>query len=84
MLWNVFSNSNQEKNLNSYSLRQLHFPQDLLAAQEGIEIVSGLSIVTTMAPAASRGVSGPKAILKFHHPSTLDYKARQGLQWTDC
>ena len=32
-----------------------------------------------MAPAASREDSRPQAILKYHHPSSLDYRARQVL-----
>ena len=38
-----------------------------------------LGAAATRAPAASREDSRPQAILKFHRPSSLDYRARHGL-----
>ena len=38
-----------------------------------------LGAATLRAPAASREASLPQAILKFHRPSSLDYKAHHGL-----
>ena len=43
----------------------------------GIDHRLGAAILS--APAASREVSRPKANLKFHHHSSLDYKACHGL-----
>ena len=39
-----------------------------------------LGAVALRALAASREDSRPQAILKFHRPSSLDYRARHGLQ----
>ena len=38
-----------------------------------------LGAAALRAPAASRKDSRPQAILKFHNPSGLDYRARHGL-----
>ena len=38
-----------------------------------------LGAAALRAPAASREDSRPQAILKLHRPSSLDYRARQGL-----
>ena len=38
-----------------------------------------LGAAALRAPAASREDSRPQAILKFHRPSSLDYRARHGL-----
>ena len=43
------------------------------------EIYPRIGEITTRAPAASREDSCSQAILKFHHPSSLDYRARHGL-----
>ena len=37
-----------------------------------------LGAAAPRAPAASREDSRPQAILKFHRPSSLDYRARHG------
>ena len=38
-----------------------------------------LGAAALRAPAASREDSRPQAILKLHHPSSLDYRTRNGL-----
>ena len=49
--------------------------------QEGIEIDSRIGAAATKAPAASREDSHPQAILKFHHPNSLDYKVCRELPY---
>ena len=46
----------------------------------GFGIDPWLGAAALKAPAASREDSRLKAILKFHLPSSLDYRARYGLQ----
>ena len=58
------------------SLRQPHQPQEQLAPQEGFRLDPRIDAATTRAPAASREDSRSQAILKLHHPSNLDYRAR--------
>ena len=58
-------------------LWQSHRPKDQPTSQEGID--PRLGEAALRAPAASREDSFPQAILKFHHPSSLDYRACQGL-----
>ena len=53
-------------------------PKDNLLTQVGIGIDPCLGAVTTTAPAVSKRDSCPQAILKFHRPSSLDYRARHG------
>ena len=45
----------------------------------GVEIDSRIGEAATRASAASKEDSHPQAILKFHCPSSLDYRAHQGL-----
>ena len=42
-----------------------------------------LDAIASRVPAASRADSQPQAILKFHCPSSLDYRARYGLPVCD-
>ena len=42
-----------------------------------------LGAAALRAPAASREDSRPQAILKFHRPSSLDYRARHGPKTSD-
>ena len=58
------------------TLTQGHQPE----SQEGTGIDPGLGAATTRVPAASREDSRPQAILKFHPPSSLDYKAATDLR----
>ena len=44
----------------------------------GFDIDHRLGAAALRAPAASREDSCPQTILKFHHPSSLDYRARHG------
>ena len=43
-----------------------------------------LGAAALRAPAASKEDSRPQAILKFDHPSTLDYRACHGLPHLHC
>ena len=52
---------------------------DQPAPQGGVGIDSRLDAAALKAPAASREDSCPQAILKFHLPSSLDYRACHGL-----
>ena len=54
-------------------------PHNQFACQEVIGIDPGLSAVTKMATAASKVQSSPQTIFKFHPPSSLDYRACNGL-----
>ena len=47
--------------------------------QGGFDIDPRLGAAAIGAPAASREDSCPQAIIKFHFPTSLDYKARHGL-----
>ena len=47
--------------------------------QEGPYDNHTIGAATLRAPAASKEDSRPQAILKFHRPSSLDYRALQGL-----
>ena len=53
-------------------------PQDQPAPPGGFGIDLRLGAAALRAPAASREDSRPQAILKFHRPSSLDYRARHG------
>ena len=57
---------------------QLHCPQDQTTPPGGLGIDPRLGAAILRAPAASREDSRPQAILKFHRPSSLDYRARHG------
>ena len=48
--------------------------------QEGPYDNRTIGAAALRAPAASKEDSRPQAILKFHRPSSLDYKARHGPQ----
>ena len=61
------------------SLWQPHPTQDQPAPPGGFEIDPRIGAAATRAPAASKVDSHPQAILKFHRPSSLDYRARYGL-----
>ena len=61
------------------SLWQPHPTQDQPAPPGGFEIDPRIGAAVTTAPAASKVDSCPQAILKFHSPSSLDYRARHGL-----
>ena len=61
------------------SLWQPHPTQDQSAPQGGFEIDTRICVAATRAPAASKVDSHPQAILKFHRPSSLDYRARHRL-----
>ena len=50
-------------------------PQNQPASPGGFGIDHRLGAAALRAPAASREDSCPQAILKFHHPSSLDYRA---------
>ena len=58
---------------------QPHPTQDQPATPGGIEIGSRIGAAAQRALAASKEDSRPQAILKFHCPSSLDYRARHGL-----
>ena len=58
---------------------QPHRPQDQPAPPGGFGLDPRLGAAATRAPAASREDSRPQAILKFHRPRSLDYRARHGL-----
>ena len=45
----------------------------------GVGIDSRLGAAALRAPATSKVDSRPQIILKFHRPSSLDYRARHGL-----
>ena len=53
--------------------------QDQSAPPEEFEIDSRMGVAAPRAPAASKEVFHPQAILKFHRPSSLDYRARHVL-----
>ena len=57
--------------------------QEQPAPQKGIGINPGLNVVIKMAPAASKEDSHHKGILKFHRPSSFDYRARHRLPVTN-
>ena len=59
--------------------RRVHLPQGHASPHKGSDIDQGISADTTGAPAILLEDSRPQAILKFHHPSSLDYRARHGL-----
>ena len=61
------------------SFWQPHPTQDQPAPPEGFEIDSRIGAAAPRAPAASKEDSRPQAILKFHRPSSLDYRARHRL-----
>ena len=60
-------------------VRQLHPTQDQPAPPGGFGNNPRIGVATTRAPAASREDSYPQAILKFHCPFSMDYRARYGL-----
>ena len=47
--------------------------------QGGFGVDPRIGAAALRAPTASRGDSNPHAILKFHHSSSLDYRACHGL-----
>ena len=61
------------------SFWQPHPTKDQPAPPGGIGIDPRLGAPALRAPEASREDSCPQAILKFHHPGSLDYRARHGL-----
>ena len=62
------------------SFWQPHPTQDQPIPPKGFEIDSRIGVAALRAPAApSKEDSFPQAILKFHHSSSLDYRARHGL-----
>ena len=61
------------------SLGQPYPTQDQPTPQGGFEIDSRIGAAATRIPAASKEDSRPQAILKFHSPSSLYYRARHGL-----
>ena len=61
------------------SLWQPHCPKDQPAPPEGFGIDPRLGAAALRAPAASKEDSRPHAILKFHRPSSLDYRVRHEL-----
>ena len=68
-----------EFGLTGGSLWQPHRPQDQPASPGGFGIDPRLGAATLRAPAASKEDSRPQAILKFHRPSSLDYRVRHEL-----
>ena len=65
------------------SFWQPHPNQDQPAPPEGFEIDSRIGAAAPRAPAASKEISCPQAILKLHSPSSLDYRARHGFPVTN-
>ena len=61
------------------SFWQPHPTQDQPTTPEGFEIDSRIDVGTPRAPAVSKEDSCPQAILKFHRPSSLDYRDRHKL-----
>ena len=59
--------------------RRVHLPQGHASPHKGSDIDQGISADTTGAPAILLEDSRPQAILKFHRPSSLDYRAHHGL-----
>ena len=57
----------------------LHLPQGQASAYKGSSIDHGLSADAIEASAVLQEDSRPQAILKFHRPRSLDYRARHGL-----
>ena len=53
-------------------------PPGPIRTQGEVGIEPRLGAAAPRAPAASRGASRSQAILKFHCPSSLDYRARHG------
>ena len=62
------------------SFGQPHPNQDQPTPPDGFEIDSRIGAAAPRAPAASKEISRPHAILKFRPSSSLDYKARHGPQ----
>ena len=54
-------------------------PPEPTYTPRGVVIDPRLGAAALRAPAASREDSRPQAILKFHRPSSLNYKIRHGL-----
>ena len=61
------------------SFWQPQLTQDKRVPLEGFEIYPRIDAATTSAPEAFKKDSRPQAILKFHSPSSVDYRARHRL-----
>ena len=57
----------------------LHLPQGQASAYKGSSIDHGLSTDAIETSAVLQEGSRPQAILKFHRPSSFDYRAHHGL-----